>query len=74
MKAIKTQLEAAPGLPMTSAVFAHHARAVVARHGERILAEIPTTVRRLGRLFVVLSISIPVFFVGLLVVLWHLAS
>jgi hypothetical protein len=58
---------------MTGALFAQHARTVVAHHGERILAEIPTTLRRLGIFFLVLSISIPVFFAGLLVVLWHFA-
>ena len=73
MKAAKTQLVPGPEQPMTGAVFAQHTRAVVAHHGERILAEVPTTLRRLGMLFLVLSISIPVFFGGLLVVLWHLA-
>ena len=58
---------------LTSAVFAQHARTVVAHHGERILAEIPTTLRRIGAFLLVLSISIPVFFAGLLVVLWHFA-
>jgi hypothetical protein len=58
---------------MTGAEFAQHTRTVVAHHGERILAEIPTALRRIGLLFLVLAISIPVFFAGLLVVLWHLA-
>jgi hypothetical protein len=58
---------------MTAAALAQHARRVVAHHGEKILAEIPTTLRRLGTLFLVLSISLPLFFVGLLLVLWHLA-
>ena len=73
MKATKTQVLPAPEQPMTGAMFAQHTRTVVAHHGERILAEVPTTLRRLGALFLVLSISLPVFFVGLLVVLWHLA-
>jgi hypothetical protein len=73
MKSTKTHGVAAPEHPMTATVFAQHARTVVAHHGERILAEIPTTLRRLGTFLLVLSISIPVFFVGLLVVLWHLA-
>ena len=72
MRAAKTQVVAAPE-PMTGAAFATHARTVVAHHGERILAEIPSTLRRIGLLFLVLSISIPVFLAGLLVVLWHLA-
>ena len=73
MNRTKAQIVPAPEQPMTGAAFAQQARTVVAHHGERILAEIPTTLRRLGMLFLVLSISIPVFFVGLLVVLWHLA-
>jgi hypothetical protein len=73
MKPAQPQLLRAPAEPMTSAAFAQHARTVVAHHGERILAEVPTVLRRLGRLFLVLSISIPIFFAGLLVVLWHLA-
>jgi hypothetical protein len=58
--------------PMTTTAFAEHARVVVAHHGERILAEIPTTLRRIGLFFLVLSISLPVFFAGLLYVIWHL--
>ena len=46
---------------------------MIAHHGEHILAEIPKTLRRVATLFLVLSISIPAFFAGLLVVLWHLA-
>ncbi len=53
--------------------FGHHARTIVIHHGEKILAEIPTTLRRFAMLMLVLSISIPVFLVGLLVVLWHLS-
>ena len=60
-----------PSESMTSTEFAQHARGLVAHHGERILAEIPATIRRIGRFFLVLSISIPAFFAGLLIVLWH---
>jgi hypothetical protein len=63
-----------PEQPMTRADFAQHARTVVAHHGEKILAEIPTTLRRIGTLFLVLAISLPIFFIGLLVVLRHLAK
>jgi len=63
-----------PEQPMPSADFAQHARTVVAHHGEKILAEIPSTLRRIGTLFLVLAISLPIFFIGLLVVLWHLAK
>jgi hypothetical protein len=52
--------------------FTHHARTMVLHHGEKILTEIPKTMRRVALLLLVLSISIPVFLVGLLVVLWRL--
>jgi hypothetical protein len=74
MKSTKSQLVGTPEHPMTSALFAHHARIVVLHHGERILAEIPTAIRRFGILLLVLSISVPVFCAALLIVLWHLAS
>jgi hypothetical protein len=73
MKPTKNPPLPLPAEPMTTTTFANHARTVVAHHGERILAEIPTTLRRLGTLFLVLAISLPLFFAGLLVVLWHLA-
>ena len=69
----KTEVVRAPQQPMTGAEFAQHTRTVVAHHGERIFAESPTVLRRIGLLFLVLAVSIPVFFAGLLVVLWHLA-
>jgi hypothetical protein len=58
--------------PMSKTTFADHGRAMVVHHGERILGEIPGALRRVGLFFMVMAISIPVFFVGLLVVLWHL--
>ena len=54
MKATKAQVVPAPEHPMTAAVFAQHARTVIAQHSEKILAEIPTTLRRLGILLLVL--------------------
>jgi hypothetical protein len=54
--------------------FSQQAGTVVLQHGEKILSEIPRTLRRVGQLILVLSITIPVFFAGLLVVLWHLAK
>jgi hypothetical protein len=70
----KAQLVSALAGPMTSNAFAQHARTVVAHHGERILAEIPKALRRIGLLFLVVAISIPAFLVALIVVLWHLGS
>jgi hypothetical protein len=58
---------------MTASTFNNHARTVVAYHGERILAEVPTTLRRVGQLLLVLAVTIPVFCAGLLFVFWHLA-
>ena len=55
-----------------SATFSHHARTIVLHHGEKILSEIPKTLRRAALLMLVLSISIPAFLVGLLIVLWRL--
>ena len=60
--------------PMSKTTFADHGRAMVVHHGERILGEIPGALRRVGLFFMVMAISIPVFFVGLLVVLWHLGN
>jgi len=73
MRTAKAQVVPAPEQPMTGAVFAQQARTIVAHHGERILAEIPTALRRLGMLFLALSISIPVFLVALVVLLWQQA-
>ena len=74
MKRSKTTATAVPHAPMTNAALAQHARTAVAYHGERILAEIPRTMRRIGMLVLVLAITIPVFSAGLLVVLWHLGN
>ena len=54
--------------------FANQARTVALHHGEQILVEIPRTLRRFGQFMLVLSITIPAFLAGLLVVMWHLAK
>jgi len=41
--------------------------------GEGALREIPSTVRRLRTLLLVLTITVPAFLAGALVVLWHFA-
>lgn len=75
MKAGKSQaISAVPHEPMTSATFAHQAGAMVLYHGERILGEIPTAIRRVGTLLFVLSITLPIFLAALIVVLWRLAG
>ena len=53
--------------------FTHHAQRIVLHHGEKILAEIPTTLRRVALLMLVLSITIPAFLAGLLIVLWRIS-
>jgi hypothetical protein len=46
---------------------------MLAEHTERILFEVPRVIRRIGLFFLVMTISIPVFLAGLLVVLWYFA-
>jgi hypothetical protein len=59
---------------MTASAFADHARGVVARHGGQIIAEVPTVLRRVGLFVLVMTVSVPVFLVGLLIVLWRLGN
>jgi len=72
MKTAKPQLVPQQTEPMTNAALAQHGRRVIAYHGERILAEVPTTLRRVGLFFLVLAITIPAFLTALIVVLWRL--
>jgi hypothetical protein len=74
MKSSKTPVIGSPERPVNSVPLAQHASAIVTYHGERILAEIPTAIRRFGIFLLVLSISIPIFLAALLVVLWRLGS
>ena len=59
--------------PTTKAV-ARRLRIVAGQRAEEFLAEVPATLRRVRTLLLVVSISIPVFLLGLIVVLWRLAS
>jgi hypothetical protein len=52
--------------------FTDQARTSLVRHSERILAEVPATLRRLRMMMLVLSIAVSMFLGGLLVVLWRL--
>jgi hypothetical protein len=54
------------------ATFGRQARTIVVRHGEKILAEIPSTLRRLRTMMLVVTITIPVFLVALLLLVWRL--
>ena len=53
---------------------ARRLRVVAGQRAEEFLSEVPATMRRLRTLVLVLSIAIPAFLLGLILVLWHLAS
>jgi hypothetical protein len=53
---------------------ARRLRVVAGQRAEEFLAEVPATLRRVRTLLLMLSIAIPAFLLGLIVVLWHLAS
>jgi len=72
MKTNKPQLSPTPAESFPASV-TRSAGAMLAEHGERILFEVPRVIRRISLFFLVMTISIPVFFAGLLVVLWHFA-
>jgi hypothetical protein len=46
---------------------------VAAQRVEEILAEIAPTIRRVRMFFLVATICLPVFVIGLVAALWHLA-
>jgi hypothetical protein len=73
---MRTKLQPVAGtvdVPSTTRAIAQ-LRGVAAVRLEEVLAELPTIARRLGTLLLVLCISIPVFVVALVAILWHLAS
>lgn len=60
-------------MEQSSVALSDRLRAAAASRGEELLAEFPTALRRLGLLFVVLSISVPAFLAGCAAVLaWFL--
>ena len=65
------ELEA--GEPTTRAI-ARRLRVVALQRAEEFLAEIPATLRRVRTLLLVLSITVPVFLIALVAVLWHWAT
>ncbi len=73
MKTTKAELVPTGEEAMTTMALVQRLRAAVAHHAENILAEVPATLRRLRTLLLVLSVSIPLFLIGLVVVLWRLA-
>ncbi|HYT78717.1 MAG TPA: hypothetical protein VEQ37_05600 [Actinomycetota bacterium] len=62
------------GTETSTKAIARRLRAVAGQRAEEFLAEVPATMRRLRTLLLVLSLAIPAFLVGLIAVLWHLAS
>ncbi len=74
MRANKTKLSpVADGELTTTGAVVQRLRVVVAHRAEEILAEVPATLRHLRTFLLVLSISVPLFLVGLVAVLWHFA-
>ena len=60
--------------PTATRAVARRLRDIAAARAEEALAELPVIARRLRTLILVLSISIPIFLVALVAILWHLAS
>jgi hypothetical protein len=72
-------MNASPNQPaeageLTTRAIARHLRVVASQRAEEFLAEIPATLRRVRTLLLVLSITVPVFLIALVAVLWHWAS
>ena len=61
------------GEPTTPAIV-RRLKVVASQRAEEFLAEVPATLRRLRTLLLVLSITVPVFLIALVAVLWHWAS
>ena len=61
----------APGAPPSPATptLLEQLKEIVVRHGERAMAEVPSTLRKLRLLFVVASVALPTFLLGVLVLL-----
>jgi hypothetical protein len=71
---MKPKIRVVPAPPATSneTSLGRRLRAVVAMRAEEILAEVAPTIRHVRTFLLVLTISIPLFMVGLLAALWHL--
>ena len=59
---------------LTTRAIALRLRMVASRRAEEFLAEVPATLRRLRTLLLALSISVPIFLIAVVAVLWHWAS
>jgi hypothetical protein len=72
MRASKVKISALPSGPTPTTV-RQRLRLVAAQRVEEILAEIAPTIRRVRMFFLVATICLPVFVIGLVAALWHLA-
>ena len=61
-----------PDRPQTPPTVLARLKDAAAQHGEKALAELPATLRRLRTLLLVAAISLPLFLVGVLVILARL--
>ena len=71
MKAKTRVLHTAPD-PMSGTSVGQRLRVVAAQRAEEILAEVAPTLHRFRTFLLVVTISIPLFMLGLIVALWHL--
>ncbi|HKN50386.1 MAG TPA: hypothetical protein VJ010_09195 [Actinomycetota bacterium] len=62
------QAPGAPPSPETPTLLEQF-KEVAARYGERAITEVPSTLRKLRLLFVVASVALPTFLLGVLVIL-----
>ena len=69
----KTQVLVAAPDPSADVSLGRRLSAIAAHRAEEILAEIGPTLRHVRMFILMLTISIPLFMAGLVVVLWHLA-
>ncbi len=72
MRTTNSELVPAAKNPPTPTV-GQRLRVILAHRSEEILAEVAPTLRRFRTFLLVLTISVPLFFAGLIAALWHLA-
>jgi hypothetical protein len=73
MTRTKTEIVPSTGTRPARTELPQRLRGIVAHRTEEILAEVAPTVRRFRTFLLVVMICIPVFTVGLIAALWHLA-
>jgi len=73
MTRTRTELAPSTGTSPVRTAVPQRMRDVIHHRTEEILAEVAPTVRRFRTFLLVITICIPVFMVGLIAALWHLA-